>query len=148
MLRRALVLGALFAAPSAWSDAGQDFSRKRDEALASAAKDLRALSREAGSKGALKAAADAGALAKALFPAEEGEAVPAEASEAAEKAYAQDLQRQGKWVHLWRVAGRYSNISIFDVESVDELHTLLSSLPLFPFMDITVTALARHPSAI
>jgi muconolactone D-isomerase len=30
----------------------------------------------------------------------------------------------------------------------DELHTLLSSLPLFPFMDITVTPLARHPSAI
>ncbi|MFG1317029.1 muconolactone Delta-isomerase [Xanthobacter autotrophicus] len=77
------------------------------------------------------------------FPAEKADAI-----KAAEKAYAQELQRQGKWVHLWRVAGRYSNISIFDVESVDELHTLLSSLPLFPFMDITVTALARHPSAI
>lgn len=77
------------------------------------------------------------------FPAAEADAIKAR-----EKAYAQDLQRQGKWVHLWRVAGRYANISIFDVESVDELHTLLSSLPLFPFMDIRVTALARHPSAI
>lgn len=77
------------------------------------------------------------------LPAEKADAV-----KAAEKAYAQDLQRQGKWVHLWRIAGRYANISIFDVESVDELHTLLSSLPLFPFMDITVTPLARHPSAI
>ena len=77
------------------------------------------------------------------FPAEKADAI-----KAAEKAYAQDLQRQGKWVHLWRVAGRYANISIFDVDSVDELHTLLSSLPLFPFMDITVTPLARHPSAI
>ena len=77
--------------------------------------------------------------------------VPAEkadAIKAAEKAYAQDLQRQGKWVHLWRIAGRYANVSIFDVESADELHTLLSSLPLFPFMDIKVTPLARHPSAI
>lgn len=75
-------------------------------------------------------------------------AAEADAIKAREKAYAQDLQRQGKWVHLWRIAGRYANISIFDVESVDELHTLLSSLPLFPFMDIRVTALARHPSAI
>lgn len=61
------------------------------------------------------------------FPAEKADAI-----KAAEKAYAQDLQRQGKWVHLWRIAGRYANVSIFDVSSVDELHTLLSSLPLFP----------------
>lgn len=65
-----------------------------------------------------------------------------------EKALAQEIQRRGKWPHLWRIAGRYANISIFDVADVDELHTLLSSLPLFPFMDIAVTPLARHPSAI
>lgn len=65
-----------------------------------------------------------------------------------ERDLAQALQRQGKWPHLWRVAGRYANISIFDVADADELHALLSSLPLFPYMDIRVTALARHPSAI
>ncbi|SPU51221.1 muconolactone Delta-isomerase [Bordetella trematum] len=77
--------------------------------------------------------------------------MPAERADklkADEKALAQDLQRSGKWQHLWRVAGRYANVSIFDVESHDELHQLLSSLPLFPYMDINVTALARHPSAI
>jgi len=67
---------------------------------------------------------------------------------AEEKARAQELQRSGKWVHLWRIAGQYSNISVFDVESHDELHALLSALPLFPFMEIAVTPLARHPSAI
>ncbi len=67
---------------------------------------------------------------------------------AEEKAVAQDLQRSGKWRHLWRVAGQYANISVFDVDNHDELHGLLSSLPLFPFMDVTVTPLARHPSAI
>jgi muconolactone D-isomerase len=46
------------------------------------------------------------------------------------------------------VAGRYANISVFDVTDHDELLALLSSLPLFSFMDITVTPLARHPSAI
>ncbi len=65
-----------------------------------------------------------------------------------EKARAQQLQREGKWRHLWRVAGRYANISIFDVASNDELHAILSGLPLFPFMEITVTPLARHPSAV
>ena len=65
-----------------------------------------------------------------------------------EKARAQQLQRDGKWPHLWRVAGCYANISVFDVTDHDELHSILSSLPLFPFMDITVTPLARHPSAI
>ena len=60
----------------------------------------------------------------------------------------QELQRSGKWRHLWRIAGRYSNISVLDVENHDELHAILSSLPLFPFMEITVTPLARHPSAI
>jgi muconolactone D-isomerase len=67
---------------------------------------------------------------------------------AREKAYAQDLQRAGKWPHLWRVVGEYANISIFDVDSSDELHELLSGLPLFPFMDIKVMALATHPSDI
>jgi muconolactone D-isomerase len=65
-----------------------------------------------------------------------------------EKARSQELQRAGKWPHIWRVAGLYANISIFDVESHDELHAILSGLPLFPFMEITVTPLARHPSAI
>ncbi|OZI38413.1 muconolactone delta-isomerase [Bordetella genomosp. 10] len=75
-------------------------------------------------------------------------AAAADKLKADEKALAQRLQREGKWVHLWRVAGRYANVSIFDVADNDELHTLLSSLPLFPYMDIQVTALARHPSAI
>jgi muconolactone D-isomerase len=67
---------------------------------------------------------------------------------AAEKTRAEDLQRQGAWVHLWRITGQYANISIFDVESHDALHTILSALPLFPFMEISVTPLARHPSSI
>jgi muconolactone D-isomerase len=51
---------------------------------------------------------------------------------AREKAYSQELQRSGKWPHLWRIVGEYSNISIFDVESTDELHQLLSHLRCSP----------------
>ena len=65
-----------------------------------------------------------------------------------EKARCQELMRNGKWRHIWRVAGRYANVSVFDVESPTELHDIVSALPLFPFMSIEVTALCRHPSSI
>lgn len=58
------------------------------------------------------------------------------------------LQEQGKWLHLWRVAGKFANVSIFDVESPAELHEIVNSLPLYPFMEVDVTALCRHPGAI
>jgi muconolactone D-isomerase len=67
---------------------------------------------------------------------------------AREKDASQELQRAGTWVHLWRIVGKYSNISVFDVASSDELHEILWSLPLFPYMEIEVTALAQHQSAI
>lgn len=67
---------------------------------------------------------------------------------AAEKARFQELQRAGTWRHIWRVVGRYSNVSIFDVESNAALHDLLITLPLYPFMEVQVTALCRHPSSI
>ena len=67
---------------------------------------------------------------------------------AEEKAYSEQLQSLGKWPHLWRVVGEYANYSVLDVASNDELHDTLSKLPLFPFMKITVTPLAKHPSSI
>ena len=67
---------------------------------------------------------------------------------AREKAYSQDLQRAGKWPHIWRIAGQYANLSILDVSGNTELHELLWNLPLFPYMTIDVTALAPHPSDI
>lgn len=65
-----------------------------------------------------------------------------------EKELAQRLQHEGKWRHLWRIAGQYANISVFDVDSVDELHNLLTSLPLFPYMQVDVMPLCRHPSSV
>ncbi len=74
-------------------------------------------------------------------------AAEADALKATEREVAQGLMRQGIWRHLWRVAGRYANVSIFDVDSVEQLHQLLSTLPLFPYMDIEVVPLCRHPSS-
>ncbi len=44
---------------------------------------------------------------------------------------ATELERQGKWLHAWRVAGKWANVSIFEVSGPEELHEILNSLPLF-----------------
>jgi len=67
---------------------------------------------------------------------------------AAEKEYSQKLQLDGSWLHLWRIVGEYANVSIFEAGSNDELHELLSGLPLFQHMRLTVTPLATHPSSL
>ncbi|MBW8835494.1 MAG: muconolactone Delta-isomerase [Burkholderia sp.] len=67
---------------------------------------------------------------------------------AREKSYSQELQRSGKWRHIWRIAGEYANYSVFDVEGNAELHDILMALPLYPYMKISVTPLCRHPSSV
>jgi muconolactone D-isomerase len=67
---------------------------------------------------------------------------------AREKAIAQELQRAGTWRHLWRIAGRYANVSVFDVADNAALHDTLMTLPLFPYMDVEVQPLCRHASSI
>jgi muconolactone D-isomerase len=70
------------------------------------------------------------------------------ALQAAEHAQAIAYQKQGKLRAIWRVVGRYANVSLWEVESAEELHDLLQQLPLFPYMTVDVTLLARHPSAL
>jgi muconolactone D-isomerase len=66
-----------------------------------------------------------------------------------ERVVSHRLQSEGKWRHLWRVTGEFANYSVFDVDSHDELHNLLTSLPLYRFMtSIHVIPLTRHPSAL
>ena len=59
-----------------------------------------------------------------------------------------ELKRQGKWLHVWRVVGKWANVSIFKVESPAELHEILNSLPLYPYMEIEVTALCEMQPAV
>ncbi|HLU87662.1 MAG TPA: muconolactone Delta-isomerase family protein [Taishania sp.] len=65
-----------------------------------------------------------------------------------EQETSQKWQKSGQWVYLWRVAGKYSNISVIEADSPDELHHIISSLPLFPYMNIKVTSVCKHPNAI
>ncbi len=63
---------------------------------------------------------------------------------AAEKVRGQELVDAGKLRRIWRIPGRRAVYALYKVESTEELHEILSSLPLFPWMDIEVTALSAH----
>ncbi|WP_353713466.1 muconolactone Delta-isomerase [Arthrobacter sp. K5] len=65
-----------------------------------------------------------------------------------EKEYSQQLQQEGRLASIWRVVGEYANYSVFDVASNDELHGVLSSFPMYPYMKVKVTPLAKHPNSI
>jgi muconolactone delta-isomerase len=64
-----------------------------------------------------------------------------------EAACARELAAQGLIRSLWRVPGRRANWGIWVSDDCDKLHAAISSLPLFPFLTVTVHPLARHPNA-
>ncbi|MDR7330085.1 muconolactone Delta-isomerase [Corynebacterium guangdongense] len=65
-----------------------------------------------------------------------------------EKAYSADLQERGIMKAIWRVVGEYANYSVYDVSDHDELHAIFAGFPMFAYMDVKVTPLAKHPNAL
>lgn len=63
---------------------------------------------------------------------------------AQEATRARALMAEGTLVRIWRVPGRYANIGIWASPDATKLHDAVASLPLFPYMDVEVTALATH----
>jgi muconolactone D-isomerase len=59
---------------------------------------------------------------------------------------ARELAAEGRLVRVWRVPGRRANVGLWSAADATQLHEALASLPLFPYMDIAVEPLARHPS--
>lgn len=64
----------------------------------------------------------------------------------AEVARARDLAQSGHLKRLWRRPGAWANVGLWQAGDATELHEKLSSLPFYPWLDITVHPLARHPS--
>lgn len=78
-------------------------------------------------------------LPESLNPDERVRLVAAE-HEAGRKLLASGIIRR-----IWRVPGRFANVAIYDVADATELHSAISTLPLFAWLDVRVTALAVHP---
>lgn len=65
---------------------------------------------------------------------------------AAERTKASELAAAGTIRRLWRIPGRRANYGLWVAPDATALHDAISSLPLFPWLDVEVTALAEHPS--
>ncbi len=62
-----------------------------------------------------------------------------------ERAHAAELAKKGHLVRMWRVVGRRENWGLWRAKDATEMHAIISSLPVWPYMDVSATALARHP---
>ena len=65
--------------------------------------------------------------------------------QAAEAVRARELVEQGTLRRIWRIPGRRANVSLYEATDATALHAAISSLPLWPWMDIQVQPLATHP---
>jgi len=63
----------------------------------------------------------------------------------AERARAMELRTAGVLKRLWRVPGRNATVGLYEAADPAELHDALMSLPMAPWLDVTVEALAQHP---
>jgi muconolactone D-isomerase len=65
---------------------------------------------------------------------------------AAELERGRELKRAGSIVSIWRIpGGPLRNVGIWETADATELHELLVSLPVFPYLETEVTPLAQHP---
>lgn len=57
------------------------------------------------------------------------------------------LAQAGVVLAVWRVPGRFANRAIWSAPDATALHEAIISLPLWPYMHVAVTPLARHALA-
>lgn len=62
-----------------------------------------------------------------------------------ERKRAKELRAAGILLRLWRVPGTRDAIGLYRADDATALHDALSSLPLFPWLEITIEPLATHP---
>jgi muconolactone D-isomerase len=73
------------------------------------------------------------------------DATDREALVAAELKRGQELVEAGSISRIWRLPGRRANVGIWSAADAAAVHTAVTTLPMFPYMDVEVTALATHP---
>ncbi|GLU48738.1 muconolactone Delta-isomerase [Nocardiopsis ansamitocini] len=62
-----------------------------------------------------------------------------------ERRIAAQHAEDGHLVRMWRVPGRQENWGLWRASDPTEMHRIISSLPVWPWMDVRVHCLADHP---
>lgn len=52
--------------------------------------------------------------------------------------------KEGKLRRIYRIVGQRANFSIWEAGSFEELHATLGSLPMHPYMDVSVYPIIKH----
>jgi muconolactone D-isomerase len=65
---------------------------------------------------------------------------------AREREIASALIAAGTITWMWRLPDSGTSVTIWNAESAEALDAHLRTLPVFPFTDVEVTALAPHPA--
>jgi muconolactone D-isomerase len=68
-----------------------------------------------------------------------------EAVRQAELARGRELVASGAIRSIWRIPGGLRNVGIWEASDATELHALIESLPMYPWLTAAVTPLALHP---
>jgi muconolactone D-isomerase len=68
-----------------------------------------------------------------------------EALLARERERGRELRAAGTLTRIWRLPGRPANVGVWSAVDADALHEALTSLPVWRFARVTVTALSTHP---
>lgn len=64
----------------------------------------------------------------------------------AEAARAIEAINAGQMRKIWRIVGERANYSVWETDTLEEFHELISSFPLHPWMSVDVTPLIEHPA--
>jgi muconolactone D-isomerase len=62
-----------------------------------------------------------------------------------ETEHAAALMKKKVLRRIFRIVGQTANFSIWETETPEELHAVLRTLPMYPFLKITVTPIIKHP---
>ena len=47
---------------------------------------------------------------------------------------------------IWRIVGQVANFSVWEADSLEEVHANIGSLPMYSYMKVSVTPLIQHPA--
>jgi muconolactone D-isomerase len=65
---------------------------------------------------------------------------------AAEGVRARELAAEGIIKRVWRIPGQWANWGIWEAPDATTIHNAVTSLPMWPYLDVEVHPLGDHPN--
>jgi muconolactone D-isomerase len=65
---------------------------------------------------------------------------------AAEGVRARELAAQGVIKRVWRIPGQWANWGLWEAPDATAIHEAVTSLPMWPYLEVTVHPLGAHPN--